>query len=184
VEVGPVSALVVYESMFGNTRDVARAVREGIAPLMPVELVEVASAPREIGAGVDLLVVGAPTHAFSLSRPGTREDAARQAAGPLVSSGIGAREWLEQLRQLPGGLRYATFDTRVARPRLPGSAARAADKRLRHLGGAQVARPASFWVEGTKGPLAGDQLTTARDWGAGVARQALAHPATVGRARG
>jgi hypothetical protein len=177
-------ALVVYESMFGNTRDIARAVRDGIGPLMSVELVEVGSAPREVGAGLDLLVVGAPTHAFSLSRPGTRRDAARQASAPLVSSGMGAREWLEQLRPVPEGLPYATFDTRVAKPRLPGSAARAAHRRLRHLGGTEIAPPQSFWVEGTTGPLASDQAGTAREWGAEIARKTAALSTTAGRARG
>src|SRR3712207_3815583 len=115
-EVGAMHALVVYESMFGNTRDVARAVAEGVAPLMDVALLEVDDAPHRIGADVGLVVVGAPTHAFSLSRPGTRQDAGRQAGGPTVSSGIGVREWLDGLEPVPAGLRAATFDTRVSRP--------------------------------------------------------------------
>ena len=59
-------ALVVYESMFGSTRAVAQAVADGITSIMPVEVVEVASAPDPSTLAVDVLVVGAPTHAFGL----------------------------------------------------------------------------------------------------------------------
>lgn len=64
-------AFVIYESMFGNTRKVA----EGLATSAKVDLREVGAAPATIEGGVDLLVVGGPTHAFSMSRPRTREDA-------------------------------------------------------------------------------------------------------------
>jgi hypothetical protein len=175
-------AVVVYESMFGNTREVAKAVREGIAPMMPVELYEVGSAPHELRSGVTLLVVGAPTHAFSLSRPSTREDAAQHCARPLVSRGIGVREWLGLVSPVPPGLRFATFDTRVATPHLPGSAARAAHTRLRRLGATEIAPPQSFWVDGTPGPLLAGQRESARQWAADLAVRALALPTPAGRA--
>ena len=65
-------ALVVYESMFGNTEAVARAVADGLAEMHDVDLREVSQAPIAVIARVDLIVVGGPTHAFSLSRPATR----------------------------------------------------------------------------------------------------------------
>jgi flavodoxin len=65
-------AIVVYESMFGNTQRVAEAVAAGIAAHMTVELIEVGAAPTQIGEDVGLLVVGGPTHAFGLSRQSTR----------------------------------------------------------------------------------------------------------------
>lgn len=61
--------------MFGNTRAVAEAVAQGLGSAMTVELVEVSAAPLE-SQDVDLLVVGGPTHAFGMSRPTTRSDAA------------------------------------------------------------------------------------------------------------
>ena len=64
--------LVVYESMFGNTAEVAGAVSEGMAHEMDVDLHEVSDAPAAVTGFVDLIVLGGPTHAFSLSRPGTR----------------------------------------------------------------------------------------------------------------
>ena len=65
-------ALVVFESSFGNTGQVAQAVWEGMyRRLQDVALVDVASAPRRLPPDLELLVVGAPTHAFGMSRPST-----------------------------------------------------------------------------------------------------------------
>jgi hypothetical protein len=155
-------ALVVYESMFGNTRTIAEAIAAGLSAHLSVETVEVGSAGTGFD-GVGLLVVGGPTHAFGLSRPSTREDAAGRAAGSVVSKAGGIREWIPTLHG--DGLPVATFDTRVARPRLPGSAARAARRRLRKQGFRPAAAPASFWVTGTSGPLADGEADRARRWG-------------------
>ena len=157
-------ALVVYESMFGNTRDVAFAIREGLATRMDAEAVEVGGAPPV--DGVDLLVVGAPTHAFGLSRPETRASAATQARERLVSRRGGVREWLGALPPARAGVRAAAFDTRVRKPRVPGSAARAARRRLRSLGFSVSLAPAeTFWVGGTPGPLLDGEPDRARAWG-------------------
>src|SRR6266508_4456720 len=114
---------------------------------------------------VDLVVVGGPTHAFGMSRPGTRQDAARQAERPLVSAGSGLRDWLETVRGGSPRVAAAAFDTRIDRPRLPGSAARAAERRLRRLGFRIAAQPASFYVTGTPGPLVAGEPERARRWG-------------------
>jgi hypothetical protein len=101
---------------------------------------------------------------LGLSRPATRQDAADQSEGGAVSASSGLREWLSRL----GGSRtvpVVTFDTRVTRPRLPGSAARAAQRRLRRMGFPTAAPPTSFWVTGTRGPLAAGELERARRWG-------------------
>ena len=60
---------------------------------MSVTCVDVADAPPLESVEVDLLVVGAPRHAFSLSRPGTREEAVRQGA-PAEHARTGIPEWL------------------------------------------------------------------------------------------
>jgi hypothetical protein len=163
------AVLVVFESMFGNTKVIADAVAEGLAPHLPVQQVEVGTAPTVIGGQVELVVVGGPTHAFGLSRPGTRQSAAQQAEGGLVSAGIGLREWLLTLRKGSSDVAVAAFDTRISKPRLPGSAAAAADKRLRRLGFRSVAPPTSFYVEGTTGPLMEGEAERARRWGAALA---------------
>jgi hypothetical protein len=159
------SALVIFESMFGNTQVIAQAVADGLARHLPVDLVEVGEAPAAVGADVELLVVGGPTHAFGLSRPGTRQSAAEQAGTGLVSARIGLREWLGGLAGGSPEVAVAAFDTRVSKPRLPGSAAAAAEKRLRRLGFRVAAKSRSFYVDGTTGPLVSGEADRARRWG-------------------
>ncbi len=166
-EEGVMRALVVYESMFGNTQAVARAVAEGMSPRLATEVVEVGTAPATVDQDVSVLVVGAPTHGMTLSRPDTRESAARQSPKPLVSQGIGVREWLASA-QLPAGLPVATFDTRV-KPRIPGSAARTTQRHLRALGCHVIMPPKDFWVTWRPGYLRDGELDRARRWGAQVA---------------
>ena len=158
-------ALVVYESMFGNTQTIAGAVADGLSVRMTVDLVEVGAAPSAVAADVDLLVVGGPTHAFGMTRPNTRQDAAKQAGRPVVSQGVGIREWIEGLDTESAWVPVATFDTRVRRPRLPGSAAHRAAKRLRALGARLAMPPESFWVNGTPGPILDGEEERARQWG-------------------
>ncbi len=166
-------ALVVYESMFGNTRDIALAIAEGIAARLPVETVEVASVPTVIPDDVGLLVVGGPTHAHGMSKPESRADSAKRAGDRLVSRGAGIREWLDAVR---GGANHsaAAFDTRIKGPgMLWGSAAKAADKAMRDRGFGIVAAPESFLVGGPTGPLfdrlVEGEVERARAWGEGLA---------------
>jgi hypothetical protein len=170
-------ALVVYESMFGNTQEVAEAVAAGLSGTFEVEVKEIADAPATLPAGVDLLVLGGPTHAFGLTREQTRQDAAGRREDPLVSRGPGLREWLEGL-VLPATTSAtpsaATFDTRIAKPRFPGSAAKGASRRLRRLG-FRLVESESFWVKDVTGPLIDGEPERARAWGEHVG-VAAAHP--------
>ncbi len=160
-------ALVVYESMFGNTRQVAEAAAAALtAAGEDVTLTDVGNAPTDL-SDVDLLVVGGPTHAFGMTRASTRADAVKQGA-PAAAAETGIREWLDLLVAPERTVRCATFDTRVRPPRVPGSAARAADRRLRHLGLLVVAPAISFWVGGTTGPLRDGELERVREWAAGL----------------
>ena len=164
-------ALVVYESMFGNTQAIAQAVAAGLSTRCETELVEVSAAPTVIESDVSVVVVGGPTHAFGLTRSSTREDAARQADGPLVSPGLGLREWLDAVIAPASPVIAAAFDTRIDEPRVPGSAARGAVRRLRRRGFRVDARAESFFVSGTKGPLITGEIDRARAWGAHLAAE-------------
>jgi Flavodoxin len=167
-------AVIVYESMFGNTETVARAIGQGLEPFADVRVVEVGEVPAELD-GVDLLVVGGPTHAFGMSRASTRQDAERQADGPVVSRRQGIREWLPALPP-SAGVAAAAFDTRVAKVRrLPGSAARGAAKLLRRHRYAMVAPPESFYVDDVTGPLLQGELDRARVWGSTLAESFVAN---------
>ena len=88
------TTLVVHESMFGNTRTIAMAIAEALP--RPVVVTCVAEAPHPLPAHVDLLVVGGPTHAFSMSRSTTRHDAVAQGAA-TADEERGIREWLGDL---------------------------------------------------------------------------------------
>jgi hypothetical protein len=158
-------ALVVYESMFGNTQKIAEAVAAGLRRHLEVQLLPVGRAAAPLVEAVDLVVVGGPTHAFSMTREGTREDAVRQGAvAPDVSTGI--REWIDRLGTGPRTQELATFDTRVAKVRhLPGSAAKAAARHLHKRGYRPVVKPESFLVQDTSGPLLPGEVERARQWG-------------------
>jgi len=153
--------LVVYESLFGNTARIAQAVVDGLKERLDVELHSVAEG--KLPEGADLLVIGGPTHAFSMSRVTTRQDAVNQ--GAKADPTIGLREWLEELPE-GNGTPFAAFDTRVDMVRrLPGSAAKAAAKMARKRGYQSLTRPESFYVQDTPGPLLDGEAQRAEVWG-------------------
>jgi hypothetical protein len=168
-------ALVVYESMFGNTHQVATAIAEGLARAgVVVEVVPVAEATRDRLVGLDLLVVGGPTHAWSMSRPSTREGAAEAAAksgrdlDPAASGG-GIREWLAAAA--PMGCAAAAFDTRRVGPALfTGRASRGIAAELREHGATLVVPPQSFLVT-AQDRLQDGQRELAVRWGRQLAAQ-------------
>jgi flavodoxin len=160
-------AVVVYESMWGNSEQVARAVAAGVGEVMSVRVVPVADAPTDL-ADIDLVVAGGPTHAFTMSRASTRRDAREQGA-PLGSVATGMREWLSAL---PDEHRrwFAAFDTRVTKVKhFPGSAARSAARLGRRHGFQLAVAPESFYVLDVEGPLADGEVDRARTWGHSVA---------------
>ncbi|MET8148590.1 flavodoxin family protein [Actinoplanes sp. NPDC049668] len=163
-------ALIVYESMFGNTEKIARAVAEGLGDAFDVVVADVSGRPAPVD--VDLLVAGAPTHAFGMSRPGTRADAARQDGVRPGADAVGLREYLDQAPMLPG-IAAAAFDTKIDKPFLPGSAAHRAHRRMRRLGCRMMLAPESFRVSGTAGPLAAGELERARRWAGALASTVL-----------
>jgi hypothetical protein len=150
--------LVVYESHFGNTKSVAEAVAFGLAG--DVELIEVSAAPTQMGSDIGLLVVGAPTHAIGLSRQGTRASAG--------STERGVREWLDEV-ETSNTTATAAFTTRIDRPRIPGSAARAIGRRLHRMGAPVIVPPRDFFVVGASGPPREGERDRAHLWGAQLA---------------
>ena len=178
-------AVVMVESLWGNTRRVAHAVAEGRAAdwgaddaATSVEVADEREAPPVAdlaGPGVDLLLVSAPTHAFGLSRQRTRGDAGRGASAQDAVCGL--RACLAECGSPPdtapglrlGQLSFAAFDTHVNHPNLPGWSRHGADKRLRAVGCHRLALPESFSVEGYDGPLLPGELDRARGGGAAVA---------------
>jgi hypothetical protein len=156
--------LVVYESMYGNTEHVARAIAEGLGD---AEVFEVGAAPTRLPEDLELLVVGGPTHGHGMTRDASRHNAAARVDRPVRSQRIGIREWIEEVQ--PARAIAATFDTRIKGPKiLTGSAASAASGKLRDRG-FRLAPSESFVLEGVTGEpfdrMSDTELERARQWG-------------------
>lgn len=164
-------ALVVYESLWGNTAAIAGAVAEGIGP--EAVALPTGAATIEVVADVDLLVAGAPVMQFRLPSDKTRES-----LGPYVAkapalpdlSNPSMRSWLAAL----GGGRgrsSAAFETRLWWS--PRGATSAIENGLEKAGYRVAARRERFVVEGTYGPLREGELERARQWGEELANRLL-----------
>ncbi|MGE5291954.1 MAG: flavodoxin family protein [Micromonosporaceae bacterium] len=167
-------AVVVYESMYGNTHRVADAVGAGLGTACDVKVVPVSEAGPDVLAGADLVVVGGPTHAHGMARASTRKAAVEAGGNPVGgltvergAGGPGLREWLDSL----GGYRVkaAAFDTRLHGPAaLTGRASKGVARLLRAHGFEIVAPPESFLVN-RRDQLDPDETTRARAWGTTLA---------------
>jgi hypothetical protein len=174
-------AVVVYESMYGNTRAVAEAIAEGIRPVHDVVVVSTGRAGPRVVDGATLLVVGGPTHAHGMTRRRTREAAAEAAGKPDSTvvledgaKGPGVREWLASLGHL--NVLAAAFDTRVDWPALlSGRASKAIDRELENHGAHRAADPESFLVT-KENELEPGEEDRARRWGERLAALVMATP--------
>ena len=176
-----VKVLVAYESMYGNTAMIAHAIGSGFETsgfetvVAPID--EVTS---DRATGVDLLVVGGPTHVHGMSRDTTRASAAKDERNsyehPTVTPGI--RAWLDGLPE-GNGRPAVAFDTRLKGPMaFTGSAAKGIGRQLRHHGFRSVAPPQSFLVAKDNTLIEGE-AQRAQEWAAGVAGAAVQRPATT-----
>lgn len=151
-------SLVVYDSKFGNTKKVAEAIAHGLAGHGPVRLLGLDQLPVQDLGSVDLLFIGGPTEAHTMT--------AR------------TRQFVDALRAKPAnGTAVATFDTRLRMPAvISGSAAKTIARKLRSGGVRIFAAPESFFVQGSFPELEEGETERAADWAKGVAdRLALSH---------
>jgi flavodoxin I len=151
VEVSIMKALIVYDSVYGNTEKIARAIAEAITPSNEVKVVQAGEAnPSEL-ASIDLLIVGSPTHG---SRP----------TPPI-------KDLLNKVPKLSlQGINVAAFDTRIT-TKLVGVFGYAAGRIARNLkgkGGTLIASPEGFFVTSSKGPLKEGELERAAGWAKGM----------------
>jgi len=153
-------ALIVYDSAFGNTEQVAQAIGGVLGNQEDVTVLRVTDVRPDHWAGVSLLVVGSPTQRF---RPTASISALLQGI-PINSL---------------KGVKVAAFDTRLTMReinetpvlaffvRLFGRSAYAAKPiadRLKGKGGELIAPPEGFFVDGMKGPLVQGELERAANW--------------------
>ena len=164
-------AVVVYESMYGNTAAIADAIAAGLDGAgAAVTLRNVDDVTPADAASSDVLVVGGPTHAHGMTRASTRATALQDAANAYrdPTSGSGLRDWLGDL--LPAnGRSAAAFDTRVdIPPILSGAASKGIEGELRKRGFRSVVPRESFFVT-KENALVPGELERARRWGGAIA---------------
>ena len=153
-------AMVVYDSAFGNTEQIAQAIGNGLGSQEDVEILQAGKVKPEQLTGLRLLIVGSPTQRF---RP---TGAIKNLLKGIPKNGL-------------NGVKVAAFDTRFTQsdideiPVLPffvrlfGARAYAAKPiagGLKKKGGELVVPPEGFYVEGTEGPLQEGELERAADW--------------------
>jgi flavodoxin I len=154
--------MVVYDSAYGNTEKVARAIGQALGPAEEVEVVQVGNVSPEQLAGLTALVVGSPTQKFS----------------PLGT----ISRFLKSIPQNGlQGVKVAAFDTRITESevervrilaffvRIFGYAAKPIADRLEKKGGELTVPPEGFYVGGTEGPLLEGELERAADWARQIA---------------
>lgn len=147
-----VKAAVVYYSMFGNTEKVAKALAAGLASEgVDVEVASVDTVNFEELGKVDLLCVGSPVQAWSVSKP--------------------VNQFLDRLKSEKGlsGKKAFAFDTKM-KVRLAGGAAGKIERKLKDMG-LTIARPSvSAIVGGREGPLEEDAEETFKQIGTELAK--------------
>ena len=149
-------ALVVYDSVFGNTEQIAQAIGKGLGSQKDVQICRVTDMKPEQFTGLNLLVVGSPTRAF---RP-----------TPAINN---------FLKRIPKkgleGINVAAFDTGLSISdiessflrtcvKIFGYAAKPISDRLKKKGGRPTVPPEGFFVEGTEGPLKQGERERATNW--------------------
>jgi flavodoxin len=140
------NALVIYDSTYGSTEEIAQAITDSLAQRCTVRLLRVNKVQPSDLKGVDLLVLGCPT----LKRKPT----------PAVQA------FLDCVSRWPlKSVSAAVFDTRDRKLRLlTGSAASGVAKHLRKAGVHVLVAPHSFFVAAREGPLAEHELERATAW--------------------
>ncbi|MGE5593097.1 MAG: flavodoxin family protein [Betaproteobacteria bacterium] len=148
--------LIVYDSIFGNTEQIARAIGKALGATANVEALRVGDVKPEHLSGLGLLIVGSPTRGFRPTKP---------IAGFLNSIPQ------DGLR----GVRVSAFDTRISTAdvrarflnvmvKLFGYAAKPIADGLEKRGGSLAAPPEGFFVKDTEGPLKDGEIERAAAW--------------------
>lgn len=163
-------AIVVYESYWGNTASVARAIAAGLGE--GATAMSTSEAAGEALAGTDLIVAGSPIIAFQLPTEKTRADMAakpdKKAPAPPDLSHPAMRTWLETVPPGNGRVKAAAFETGFKLS--PGNSAATILKILERRGCVPIAKKQRFLVKTGYGPMKEGELDRARAWGAELAK--------------
>jgi flavodoxin I len=137
--------LVIYDSVYGNTEKVARAIGGAIAS--DVKVINAKEAKPSDMEGLDILIIGAPT----------------QGGRPTQDM----QNFLKDISKTDiKGLKFASFDTRISARWVGifGYAAGRIAKNLRKKGADLIKDPEPFFVNGTEGPLKEGEIERAAAW--------------------
>ena len=149
-------AMVVYDSVFGNTEKVAKAIGEALGTPEEVTTVQVKEARPDQLSGLDVLVVGSPTRAFKCT-PAISGFLKQIPAAGLSDVSVGAFDTrIPVTEKTPGFLKVMI--------KLFGYAAEPMAEKLKKKGGNLKIAPGGFIVEGTEGPLGEGELERAAAW--------------------
>jgi flavorubredoxin len=163
------NAVVVYESLWGNTAAVARAIAEGIGG--QARAMSTAEATEQVVVDADLIVCGAPLLGFNLPTDDIRKGIATNPGNPPAPPDLShpsMHSWLAGLANQHGV--GAAFETRIWWS--PGSATKPIENGLRAAGRQVDTRGERFVVAGKYGPLKDGELDRARTWGRRLAELA------------
>ena len=152
-------SIVVYESVWGNTKAVAQAIAEGLG----TRAFPTGAVPADELATAEMIVAGSPVFGFSLPTEQMRTSILRgETDGPPPDlSHPSLRSWLDRLPAGHG--RCAAFETRIWWS--PRGATGTIEKRLSARGYLPVAKAQKFVVRDKYGPLRDGELERARSWG-------------------
>jgi len=151
--------LIVYDSKFGNTEQIARAIAEAVTPLGEVKVLRVSKVnPSEL-TSIDFLIVGSPTHAGRATRA-TKEFLKKIPANALENVGVTSFDTRFSAKDKGIGVRILL--------RVLGYAAGRIANRLERKGGHLAAEPQGFIVKDTEGPLKKGELERAAIWAKGI----------------
>jgi len=142
-------ALIVYDSVYGNTEEIAKAISGAINGDVKV-LRSGEVDPSELEK-LDLLIVGSPTQG------GRPTKAIKDFLGRVSKAAI-------------KGIYVAAFDTRLSTRWVGifGYAAGKIARSLEKLGGITNMSPEAFFVKGKEGPLEEGELERAARWGRSI----------------
>lgn len=165
--------VLVYESMYGNTKTIAEAVAEGLRESGELTFGTVDEITPDEVRDAALVVAGGPTHAHGMARANAHADVVKMDRhhkyGPVLPGTDVLRTWLDRLPE--SDAKGAAFDTRFNKPAwITGSAAKKIASRLDRKGYPIVAAE-SFLVSGMDGPLVDGERDRAVAWGRYLAAQ-------------
>ncbi len=148
--------LIVYDSYFGNTEQIALAISKGLAGLDDIQIKRVNDVTLKDLSGLDYLFAGSPTRKFTATK------AIKDFIKEIPADGL-------------KGIKTAAFDTRIDVQkinnrflnmcvRLFGYAAEPLDEKLRKKGGRPILPPEGFYVLESEGPLREGEYERAVKW--------------------